>query len=76
MFTYSMVKFSGGAVLVVVDSVGVELEALLRGVDGDRDGADGGHGLHQLLLITVRHVHEAHVVGTGVFRVVPAYQRW
>ena len=67
-----MVELGGGAVLVVVDAVGVELEALLRRVDGDGDGAHGGYCLHQLLFITVGDVHEAGVVGAGVLGVVPA----
>lgn len=67
-----MVELRGGAVLVVVHAVGVELEALLRGVDGDRHGPHRGHGLHQLLLVVLGNIHEADVVSPGVFGVVPA----
>lgn len=69
-----MVELCGGAVLVVVDAVGVELEALLRGVDRDGNGADRGHRLHQLLLVALRNIHEAHVVGARVLRVVSVYR--
>lgn len=65
-----MVQLGGGAVLVVVDAGGVELEALLRGVDGDGHGPHGGHGGHQLLLVPLGHVHEAGVVRARLFGVV------
>lgn len=58
-----MVQLGGGAVLIVVDAVGIELEALLRRVDGHSDGPHGSHRLHQLLLVPVGDVHEAGVVG-------------
>lgn len=65
-----MIERLVGAVLVVVDSVVVELEGLLRGVDGDRHRPHGGHGGHQLLLVARRDVYESHVVRAGVLRVV------
>lgn len=66
-----MVQVFRGAVLVVVDPLGVELEAVLRGVDGDGDGPHRGYGLHQLLLVSVGDVHQTHVIGAAVLGVVP-----
>lgn len=66
-----MVEVVAGAIFVVVDAVGVELEGLERGVDGHGDGPLRGHGRHQLGLVAGRHVHEAHVVGARGLRVVP-----
>lgn len=68
--THSMVQLSGGTVLVVVHAIRVELEALLRGVDGHGHGPHGGHRLHQLLLVVGGDVHEADVVGASVLGVV------
>lgn len=68
---HPVVQVAGGAVLVVVDAVGVELECLERGVDGHGYGSPRGHGGHQLGLVAGRHVHETHVVGARVLGVVP-----
>lgn len=73
--THSVVQLSGGTVLVIVHSVGVELEAFLRGIDGDRHGTHGGRRLHQLLLVVLRNIHEADVIGAGVFGVVSVLQK-
>lgn len=44
----------------------------MAGVDGDRNGSHGGHGLHQSALATAGDVHEAGVVGRVVGGVVVA----
>lgn len=69
---HPVVEVLAGAVLVVVDAGGVELEGLVAGVDGDGHGPHGGHGQAQLVLVAGRHVHEAHVVGARVLGVVAA----
>jgi len=46
----------------------------VSGVDGDGDGPHGGHGLHQGVLLTGRHVHEAGVVGRVEGRVIVTRQ--
>lgn len=68
-----VVQIGGGAVLVVVDAVGVELEGLLRGVDGHGHGPDRGHGRQQPALLALRHVHQPHVLRARAARVVPAH---
>lgn len=41
----------------------VELEGLVAGVDGDRDGPNRGHGLHQRPLAPAGDVDKPGVVG-------------
>lgn len=50
----------------------VELERLVAGVDGDRHGADGGHGLHQGALVAAGDVDEAGVIGRVELGVIAA----
>lgn len=50
----------------------VELERLVAGVDGDRHGADGGHGLHQGALAAGGDVDEAGVIGRVELGVIAA----
>ena len=69
---HPVVELGGGTVLIVVDPAGVELEGVLRGVDGDGDRSHCSHRLHQLLLIPLRYVHEAHIISARVLGVVPA----
>lgn len=66
-----MVQVLTGAVLIKVDPLRVELEALLAGIDSHGHGAHGRYGLHQLLFITVGDVDETYVVGASVLRVEP-----
>ena len=51
---------------LVVDTVRVELEALVGGVDGHADGADGGHSLLEGALGSGRDVDEPLVGLTDV----------
>lgn len=70
--THAVVERLVGAVLVEVDAAVVELEGLLRRVDGDGHGPHGGHGRHQLPLITRGDVHEAGHLRAGILCVVPS----
>lgn len=48
----------------------VELEGLVSSIDGDRHGADTGHGLHQGMFLSTGNVYEAGVVDGVVLGVV------
>jgi len=54
-----MIKLGGGASGLVVDSGLVELEGVVRGIDGHRDRADGGGGGLEVLLASGLDVLEA-----------------
>ena len=62
-----MIQLGAGAGGLIVDAAGVELERVLRRVDGHGDGSDGGDGGHQRSLIARGNVHEASVLG-GLLR--------
>jgi hypothetical protein len=49
----------------------VELEGIVAGVEGNRDGPHGGHGLGQGLLVG-RNVDFTCGIGSRVFWIVPA----
>ncbi len=44
-----------------IDTVRIKLERLVRSIDGDGDGSDGGHSLLQLCLVTFGQIDEPHV---------------
>ncbi len=64
-----MVELSTAALRVKVHAALVKLEAVVRGVDGDRNGADGGAEREQRGLVISGHVVEVHQRGAHRRRV-------
>merc|ERR1719374_442341 len=63
---HTVVQSARGASSLKVDSLMVKLEAEVRGINGNGDGANSGKGLGQSLLITLGNVGESSDGGTNV----------
>lgn len=67
---HTVIQFLGAALWLVVHALRVELEGLVRCVDGHGHRADGGQGGFQFVLVAGRDVNEALVGGAFVGRAV------
>ena len=62
-------SYLGAAILLLVDAVAVELEGVVAGVDAHRDGAVGGDGRGQSILVPSGDVHVASFGGADCGRI-------
>lgn len=69
---HTVIEILRVALGVKVNALRVELERLLRRINGDRHRADGGQSQFQFIFVTLRHINEALIGGTRVLCVITA----
>lgn len=60
-----MIEILSIALGLIVHALRIQLERLVRSINGDRNGSNGGHSLGHFLLITLRNIDKAAVCSTN-----------
>lgn len=60
-----MIEILSIALGLIVHALRVQLERLVRSINGNRNGSNGGHSLGHFLLITLGYIDKAAICGTN-----------
>lgn len=70
---HTVIQLLRAAVFVRIDTLAVELEAVLRSINGNRDWANGGKGGLEGILVTRWKISETSAGGTNILLLERAF---